>query len=168
MNVRRPLESTSALRVLTGYLVFALALSIWSIVGGRSGWIAMMAYAVLLAIVALVPRLDGVFPRVLLDWLPLLALPILYGAIPGTAVAVGPFDTIIQEWDRAIFRTDPARTLASTAPWRPLSELLHAAYLSYYAIIYLPPLLMYVQRDTAAFRRTVEAFTLAMVVCLVA
>jgi membrane-associated phospholipid phosphatase len=103
-----------------------------------------------------------------MDWLPLLALPLLYGAIPRTAIPAGPFDGAIQELDRLVFRTDPARTLAAVAPWRPLSELLHASYLSYYAIIYVPPLIMYLRGDRDAFGRTVHVFALAMSVCFAA
>jgi hypothetical protein len=161
----------SALKVLGGYLVFGAVLALWSAArgGGSTAWggprVAVAVYAALLVCLVLVIRSKGKFGEVIGDWLPLLALPVLYGAIPGTAVAVGPFDATVQQWDRAIFGSDVARTFAGAAPWQPLSELLHAAYLSYYAIIYGPPLLIYLRGDREAFRRMVLAFTIAMVAC---
>jgi membrane-associated phospholipid phosphatase len=164
---------TSALKVLGGYLVFGAVLALWAAARGgvSTAWggprVAVVVYVALLVCVVWVARSKGKFAQVLGDWLPLLALPVLYGAIPGTAVGVGPFDATVQQWDRMVFGTDAARTFAGAAPWRPLSELLHAAYLSYYAIIYGPPLLIYLRGDREAFARMVWAFTIAMVTCFV-
>jgi membrane-associated phospholipid phosphatase len=161
----------TALKVLGAYLIFGVVLALWSWArgGGSTAWggprVAVAAYAALLVCLVSVARSKTRFAEVFGDWLPLLALPVLYGAIPGTAIAVGPFDQTVQQWDRVLFGSDVARTFARTAPWRPLGELLHAAYLSYYAIIYGPPLLMYLREDRKAFRRTVLAFTIAMVAC---
>lgn len=157
----------AASKVLGGYLVFATALALWSMMHGRGGLAAVSTYLVLGVILAVANRLSGEIARAVRDWFPLLALPALYLAIPRTAVDAGPFDGIVQQWDRALFRTDPARTFAGGIPWWPLSELLHASYLSYYAIIYVPPFLMYSRGDRLAFARTVSAFTIAMVACFV-
>lgn len=163
----------SALKVLGGYLVFGAVLAVWSAArgGGSTAWggarVAVAVYVVLLLCVVWIARSKGRFAEVLGDWLPLLALPVLYGAIPGTAIGVGPYDATVQQWDRLFFGTDAARTFAGAAPWRPLSELLHAAYLSYYAIIYGPPLLIYLRGDRESFARLVRAFTIAMVACFV-
>ena len=163
----------SALKVLGGYLVFASLLATWSVVGGGGGaaWggprVALAAYVVLLSLVVWVVRSKTAMAKALGDWLPLLALPVLYGGIPGTAIGVGPFDAAVQGWDRLVFGADVARTFAGAMPWMALSEVLHAAYLSYYAIIYGPPLLMYLRGGREAFAKTVEAFTIAMVVCFV-
>lgn len=163
----------SALKVLGGYLVFAIVLAIWSVARGSQSvaWggprVALAAYVILLACAVWSARSEKALAGVLGDWLPLLALPLLYGGIPGTAIGVGPFDSVVQGWDRMIFRTDAARTFAGAMPWMPVSEVLHAAYLSYYAIIYGPPLIMYWRGDREAFARTVHTFTIAMVVCFV-
>lgn len=153
------------MRVVAAYLVFATLMAAWSAVRGGGGLAAAGTYVVLLAAAAIVARSDGKVAGIVADWFPLLALPVLYWAIPGTAIGVGPFDGEVQGWDRAVFGADAARTFAGAAPWWPLSELLHAAYLSYYAIIYLPPLLMYLRGDRGAFARTVLAFAIAMVLC---
>jgi membrane-associated phospholipid phosphatase len=172
----RPFESNSrmsALNVLGAYLVFGGVLALWSAArgGASTAWggprVAVAVYVALLVCVLWTARSKGKFAEVFGAWLPLLALPLLYGAIPGTAVGVGPFDATVQQWDRMFFGTDAARTFAGAAPWRPLSEVLHAAYLSYYAIIYGPPLLIYLRGDREAFARMVRAFTIAMVACFV-
>jgi membrane-associated phospholipid phosphatase len=161
----------SALKVLGGYLVFAAVLALWSAArgDGSTAWggprVAVAVYAALLVCVVWTARSKGKFAEGFGDWVPLLSVPLLYGAIPGTAIGVGPFDGTVQQWDRMFFGTDAARTFAGAAPWWPLSELLHAAYLSYYAIIYGPPLLIYLRGDREAFRRMVLAFTIAMVAC---
>lgn len=161
----------SALKVLGGYLVFAILLATWAVVRGSesSAWggppVALATYLMLLICTIWVARSEKGLARIMGDWLPLLALPLLYGGVPGTAIGVGPFDGTVQGWDRVIFGTDAARTFAGALPSAPVSELLHAAYLSYYAIIYGPPLAMYLRGDKVAFAKTVEAFTMAMVAC---
>jgi membrane-associated phospholipid phosphatase len=94
----------------------------------------------------------------------------LYWELPWSMV--GPqgrsLDAVIQGLDRAIFGTEPARTLALTYPFRPLSELLHLAYLLYYPIIYLPPLVFYRRPGRRGFYQTVFAMTLTVVVAFLA
>lgn len=173
MSLSTSNSRSSALKVLGGYLVFALVLSGWAVLRGSqsTAWggprVALAVYVALLMLVIWCGRSEHAAAKVFGDWLPLLALPLLYGGIPGTAIGVGPFDSVVQEWDRLIFRTDAARTFAGAMPSRAVSEVLHASYLSYYAIIYGPPLLMYLRGDREAFAKTVRAFTIAMVVCFV-
>lgn len=103
----------------------------------------------------------------LLDLYPLLVVPALYAelVILNTAVWGGHyFDPVIQAVERAVFHSQPSRDLAPAAPWPWLSEPLHAAYLSYYFIIYLPPLLIWAARGREALRDTVFAIMLAFFV----
>jgi len=91
----------------------------------------------------------------LLAWLPLLAVPALYAALPriaagiaGTGTAFAPrHDGVVIRWELALFAPlvggSPAVALARRAPWTPLSEVLHLAYLAYYVIIYIPPALLW-------------------------
>ncbi len=44
------------------------------------------------------------------------------------------FDSIVVGWERAVFGTMPSVTLRDAWSWTPLSEFLHFAYVSYYAI----------------------------------
>jgi membrane-associated phospholipid phosphatase len=162
------LPRQAALKVLGWYLAFATMLAVWSGFRGDGGFIAVAVYGMIGLVIVSCAASGSRSASSLSDWLPLLALPLLYGAIPRTAIPVGPFDGAIQGLDRLIFRTEPARTFAGAAPWRLVSEVLHASYLSYNLIIYLPPLLMYLRGNAVAFRQTVLAVTVAMVVCFAA
>ncbi len=100
------------------------------------------------------------------DWLPLALVPLLYAELPylmGTDVVYR--DGAVQEWEAALFGSQPASTLAASLPFRALSELLHLGYLSYYAIIYVPPLVLYLAGRRAAFGRAVLASMSTYAVC---
>jgi membrane-associated phospholipid phosphatase len=114
------------------------------------------------------------------DWTPLVLVPALYAELPvlmeGLAGPVEYHDPAIVALERALFGTQPAYEWAGAMPWLPLSELLHACYLSYYLLIYAPPLLLYAgasgpnggaRGSTPAFRETVLAITLAFLACFV-
>lgn len=95
---------------------------------------------------------------------PLILMPLLYAELPllNQAVYGGHyFDELIINWERALFGTEPARTLAPALPSALLSESLLAAYVSYYPIIYVPPLVIAVRRGPVALRAA--AFTLTLV-----
>lgn len=101
------------------------------------------------------------FPRTAMsigDWYPLVLVPAIYMelAVLNQAVFGGRyFDNVIIRWEQAVFHTQPSRTLAPAAPFRPLSEVLHAAYLSYYLIVMAPPVILALQRRWAEFREMV-------------
>lgn len=111
----------------------------------------------------------GRWPRVwevLRDWYPLLLIPALYTelAVLNLAVYDGRyFDPAILRVEGAIFG-QPSRDFARALPYLPLSELLHASYLSYYLIIYGPPLFLYLAGRRADFRRVVFGVMLAFFV----
>ena len=122
-------------------------------------------------------RSGGVLARLLGDWAPLLLLPLLYVELPilmgGLPGPVRYYDPIVAEMEGGLFGYQPAFEWAGAWPSPVLSELLHASYLSYYALIYLPPLLLYVgvtgARDpverSSAFHETVLALTVTFLVC---
>ncbi|HSJ25290.1 MAG TPA: phosphatase PAP2 family protein [Longimicrobiales bacterium] len=98
------------------------------------------------------------------DWLPLLLIPLLYTelAVLNRAVHDGRyFDTMIIAWEQLLFRSQPSQEWAAAAPYLWLSEPLHAAYLSYYFIIFGPPLLLFLRGRTDAFRRVAFAVMLS-------
>ena len=97
--------------------------------------------------------------------LPLIAFPFLYAELPHILLSSQLHDETVQAWEAFLFGASPAHTAAARWPWLPLSELLHGAYLSYYAIIYVPPLYLYVRGDREQFERTVTALMAIFAVC---
>jgi membrane-associated phospholipid phosphatase len=106
------------------------------------------------------PALQGF----LADWYPLLLIPLLYGELEPLNKAIHGgryFDDLILGWEEILFGGQPSQALAAVMPSLPLSETLHAAYLSYYFIIFGPPLFLYLTGRREAFRQT--AFTVMLV-----
>lgn len=105
--------------------------------------------------------------RVTHDWYALLLIPVLYkelaflnhGVWGGTY-----FDLAIQRLEQVFFGGQPSIEFAPAAPYLWLSEPLHAAYLSYYLIVLGPPLVLYLQRRTEAFRAVTFTLMLAFFV----
>jgi len=182
-----PASATAAARVTAGYLLLGIPLFVLG--RGGSAGLAMSAAHGALAVVLLAlarrrphgSRLAGV----LADWLPLLLVPILYWELPMLMEALpGPVryhDPLITSWEEALFRGQPAFEWAGAWPFPLLSELLHACYVSYYALIYIPPLLLYLgvggvpgiggtapaAGRAEAFHDTVLALALCFVLCFV-
>jgi membrane-associated phospholipid phosphatase len=105
------------------------------------------------------PALQGV----LSDWYPLLLIPLLYGELEplNRAIYGGRyFDTLILRWEEILFGGQPSQALAAAFPSLLLSETLHAAYLSYYLIIFGPPLYLYLRGRREAFQQAVFALML--------
>ena len=101
--------------------------------------------------------------RVMGDWYGLALIPALYTELAVLNVAVFNgryFDSIVLGWEQALFGGQPSRDLAQTMPFLPLSELLHFSYLSYYLIIYGPPLYLYLRGRRTAHQQLV--FTLML------
>lgn len=140
-----------------------------------SYWLLLLALHAAAALIAWPPRalehaVSGAVPRLrrivrgALDWAPLLLMPLLYTelAVLNRSVHGGSyFDGLVIAWEQAIFGGQPSREWAAAVPEVWLSELLHAAYLSYYFIIFMPPLVLFLQRRTAEFRAGVFALMLA-------
>jgi len=112
-------------------------------------------------------------PRVplwLRRWAPLVALLFLYTEIPALLRAAGQthlFDAAVLRWDEALFGTQPAIAWARRWPSRALSELLHSAYLSYYAIIFSVPAMLYWRGRLREFDEAVFVLMLTFVACFV-
>lgn len=143
----------------------------WPVVA--AGHVALFFLALFIATVR--PTLEGPPPRrwlrVVADWYPLLIIPLLYSALDvlNTAVWDGRFfDPLILRAEEWLFGGQPSSTFARAVPWVPLSELLHAAYISYYPLIYLPPLALYLRGQRKEFQATlwpmVTAFLLHYIV----
>ena len=126
----------------------------FGLVPARNAW---------LALARLMPRMAGL----LHDWYPVALIPFLYAELPPLNLAVWNgryFDTVIIPVEQALFHGQPSREWAAAMPLLPLSEMLHAFYLSYYLIICAPPLFIYLSATRDEFRRAVFALLLTFVV----
>ena len=162
-----PLDRLFAIYMLAAAPALAFA-------GRPSSWPLLLALHAAVALIAWPPRaldrfLAGAGARLrrlvrgALDWAPLLLMPLLYTelAVLNRSVHGGSyFDGLVIAWEQAIFG-QPSREWAAAMPELWLSEPLHAAYLSYYFIIFVPPLVLFLQRRTAEFRAGVFALMLA-------
>lgn len=101
------------------------------------------------------------------EWYPLLLVPLFYAELPilNERFLSASRDASVLWLERVLFPFEPARTFAAAVPWRPFSETLHFAYLSYYPIIYGPLLLLFVRGKQAAFRETAFAIALTYYCC---
>jgi membrane-associated phospholipid phosphatase len=159
-----PSEAPPAIKILAVYLAVSSLAAVFAWATSQTGGVFVVAHAVALIAVGLlvVAGRSGA----LLDWLPLVAIPLLYAELP--RIAIGQLrDPIVQRWEGMVFGASPAQMAAAHWPNALLSESLHATYLSYYAIIYGPPLLLYVRGQLPEFRRTVAGLMLMFAICYV-
>jgi membrane-associated phospholipid phosphatase len=103
------------------------------------------------------------------DWLPLLAVPVLYVELRWIIAAVGidHRDATVLGWEAALFPSNPSATLAVRFHGVVLSEALHLAYACYYALVAVPPLVLYLRGARREFAATVLALTFVYAVCFV-
>jgi membrane-associated phospholipid phosphatase len=103
----------------------------------------------------------------LFPWLPLLLVPLLYAELPllNQALTTGYHDALVLRWEASLFGGNPAQSWAGALPSVVVSELLHFSYLSYYALIYIPPLMLWRTGKGDAFDATVFTLLLVFVLC---
>jgi membrane-associated phospholipid phosphatase len=162
----RALDATRGARTVVGWYLRLTAL-VLLFAGAPFGGTALHVGLVLLVTIAerAARRRPGMIAAAV-AWLPLLLLPVLYAELPLVIAAGGsPFrDQMVQGWERLAFGA-PARTLAASLPSVALSEVLHLGYLSYYPLIYLPPLLLWLRRRDDAFGETLLALAVTFTAC---
>ncbi|CAN5351768.1 hypothetical protein BH09GEM1_BH09GEM1_04810 [soil metagenome] len=109
----------------------------------------------------------GALGPVLTACVALTIVPFMYIELRWLIPAVGHAhaDASITQWEALLFPGNPSRTLATLWPWLPLSELLHAAYLSYYLLIYLPLFLHWARGRHREFSATILALSVVYVAC---
>jgi membrane-associated phospholipid phosphatase len=162
---RNERESPPAIKILAAYLTISSVPAIISWAAGReSGVVAIAHIVALITVAALVSaRRTGA----VVDWLPLVAIPFLYAELP--RIAVGHIhDDVVQHWEAETFGTSPVQWASAHWPSALLSESLHAAYLSYYLIIYGPPIVLYVWGQLEEFQSTVAGLMAMFAICYIA
>ncbi len=101
------------------------------------------------------------------EWYPILLVPFLYAELPllNRSVFDGHyFDRRVMALEAVVFGGQPSREWAAAFPNLPISELLHASYLSYYLLIFIPPLILWRLHRPGAFRGAVFALMLTFFV----
>jgi membrane-associated phospholipid phosphatase len=161
-------EQERLLRCTLGLLIAYLAgmlvpMARWTLASG-----ALIGIALHLAATALVVLAYG--NRLALPvryWTPLALGPFLYFELRWLVVGAGRphADAIVAQWERAVFPSNPSATLAMEWHSVAVSEVLHAAYLSYYALIFVPPILLWLARRRTPFAETLLALTVVYALC---
>jgi membrane-associated phospholipid phosphatase len=111
-------------------------------------------------------RRSGALGRFLGELYPLLALLPLYTAVGLINNAGGrSYDALVQSWEQGLFGSQVSLAWIRAWPWPWLSALLHAAYLSYYAIVAGAPLALLVSGRRDAARRVLAVEMATFYVC---
>jgi membrane-associated phospholipid phosphatase len=100
----------------------------------------------------LLPLAVGAFLYVELRWL-----------IPGLGRPHA--DAVVIGWEHALFPTNPSATWAPSLPVVAVSEALHLAYASYYLLVLVPPVLLYLRGRRSEYARTMLALVLVYGMC---
>lgn len=167
-NATEPPNADSLLRwalgILTAYLVVMLIPMVaWTRISGSSA--GLLLHVTALGVVSL--ACAATLPTSARHWTPLALGPLLYVELRWLIIGAARAhqDVLVAGWEHIAFPTDPSRNLAQTWPSAPLSELLHAAYLSYYALIFVPPALLWLRGRRSAFSSTLLALTVVYALC---
>lgn len=157
-------------RLMLGYLALTTVLLVVAGRGAPATWAPLgvrLAFAVLLLVLRRwgVPRGRG--------WEALrLGYPVAYYgffyaelAILNQLVTSERFDAIVVGWEEALFGGMPSQTWRVAWPFRPLSELLHLAYVSYYGMPSFLLITLLVKRRMRAFEEAAFAITATFMAC---
>jgi membrane-associated phospholipid phosphatase len=152
--------------LLLAYLLATCA-PMLAFVRAAHDWSALAAHLVALALAGIVVASDKTILKTARDWLPLALGPFLYVELRWLIPGVGAphADALLQRWELAVFPSNPSATWATHTPSVVLSEMLHLAYASYYAVVLVPPILLLVRGRRDAYARTLLALTLVYGAC---
>jgi len=159
-----------AARLSNAVIAAYLAVTIWPMMEyarTTGDATALALHLVALAAAATVVLSPRPALRRLRDLLPLLLGPFLYIELRWLIPGVGRIhsDALVMTWEHALFGGNPSATWAPAMPWTALSESLHFAYASYYAIVLVPPIILYARGKREPFAATMLALTLVYGVC---
>lgn len=163
-------------RVIRGTAVATVAYLVATLVpmgryaSTRGDWLPLIGHIAALGIAwAVVYRPSPGWRRIVRDWLPLALSVYLYVELRWLIAGVGQphADATLIRWEQFVFPGDPSRSLAQRFPGELVSELLHACYLAYYALVVVPPALLYLRGRREAFAQTMLPTVLAFGICFV-
>jgi membrane-associated phospholipid phosphatase len=156
-----------SLRILASYLIATtLPLLGWSV--STRSWPPLITHVAVCAVTILSgrsQRVAGWFQA----WTPLALVPYLYVELRWIIAGAGRphADRLIAGWDSTLFGSQPSSALALRWQSVGLSELLHLCYLSYYAVVFVPPAVLWLRKRDRAFGATVLAIVITYTVCFV-
>ena len=150
---------------ILGVYLLVMLVPIWQWTTRSGSLTAMVLHVIASVIVAL--AYSGKIPEAPRHWMPLVVGPFLYIELRWLIEGAGQLhhDAVVSTWERAAFPMNPSQSLVIAWPWMTLSEALHTAYLSYYALIFVPPALLWRRRGKGAFSATLLALAVVYALC---
>ncbi|HXY39030.1 MAG TPA: phosphatase PAP2 family protein [Vicinamibacteria bacterium] len=128
--------------------------------------VALLAAALVAGWLAPRARRSGPFGQLLGEFYPLLLTLGLYTHVGLVNRAAGvSHDLLVQGWEQALFGGQVSLAWVRAFPSRAWSTLMHAAYVSYYAILVASPLGLWLKGRRAAARRALLLLMVAFYVC---
>ncbi len=127
---------------------------------------ALLSSALVAAVLGPRARRAGGFGPLVAEVYPLLLAPALYSHVGFVNAARGvAHDALVQGWEESLFGTQLSLAWIRAFPSPAWSTLLHAAYLSYYAILAAAPLGLWFSGRRDAARKTVLAVMVTFYLC---
>lgn len=159
-------------RATLAYVGLALAFTLWrgprTLPAAALLPAALVATAVVAATLAPRARLAGPCGRLLGEFYPLLLTVALYTEIGLVNAARGvSHDVLVQRWERSLFGCQPSTAWIRAFPSPAWSTVMHAAYLSYYALLAGSPLGLWLSGRRRAARETLLTMMAAFYACYV-
>ena len=153
---------------LAAYLaVFTWPIGRYAAAGG--GTLPLVVHLTILGYTLVLLAAPVALRRTAMDWLTLTIGPLMYVELRWIIAGIGAphQDAVVIAWEAALFPSTPSVTLALRWHIATLSELLHLAYASYYLLIYLPPIALFLRGRRDAFVSTMLALTVVYGACFV-
>lgn len=174
MALAPPGASPSAIdRVTLAYLAVALAFTLGR--GPRTSPavlllpLALAAIGLVAALLAPRARRAGPVGQLLAEFYPLALTVALYTQVGLVNASRGEaHDALVQRWEQALFGCQLSSDWIRAFPSPAWSTLMHAAYLSYYAIVAGSPLGLWLSGRREAARQTLLAMMVTFYVCYTA
>jgi membrane-associated phospholipid phosphatase len=160
-------------KLIAAYLAFVtvMALARLGIADRTTLWI-VLAHGLTAVLLYLFARLrpEDRTGKVIHDLYPLLLIPALYTELAFLNLGLGleavfANDAIVQGWDEALFGEQVSYTWIRRSPSVFWSGLLHVAYVTYYPIVYLGPILLVARRRQQSARQVLLATMIAYLTC---
>jgi membrane-associated phospholipid phosphatase len=160
-------------RVTLVYVGVAVAFTLWRgpsrVAGAGLLGVGLALVGLTAAVLAPRARSSGPLGQLLGEFYPLIVIVALYTQVGLLNSAGGvSHDAIVQRWEAVLFGGQPSLAWIRSQPSPRWSTVMHAAYLSYYAILTVPPVVLWLTRRREAARRTLFLMMITFYICYVA